>query len=160
MYNVSQELLKTYSKYCRLFLSDTEMREEYKEAVEKHGSIPLPWTNSFEFEKSQENFIIKIQPESDQKEEKNLLYFDEATASHQVFTFCSTIMDYVGRNANAKVLRKLNFSCKYFYAVYETPVCYRVIIQKGVTNKVGSTSLLIASSFITFTLLGAPIPSG
>uniref|UniRef100_A0AC35F4U7 Uncharacterized protein n=1 Tax=Panagrolaimus sp. PS1159 TaxID=55785 RepID=A0AC35F4U7_9BILA len=43
-------LLETYSKYCRFFLDDKEMLEEYKQEMIEHGPIKLEWKNLFDFE--------------------------------------------------------------------------------------------------------------
>uniref|UniRef100_A0A914QZ60 Uncharacterized protein n=1 Tax=Panagrolaimus davidi TaxID=227884 RepID=A0A914QZ60_9BILA len=45
-----KKFLETYSKYCRFFLDDFEMKEKYKEAMIEYGSINLPWDNLFEYE--------------------------------------------------------------------------------------------------------------
>uniref|UniRef100_A0A914QHN3 Uncharacterized protein n=1 Tax=Panagrolaimus davidi TaxID=227884 RepID=A0A914QHN3_9BILA len=45
-----KRLLETYSKYCRFFMDDKEMKEKYKEDTIEYGPIDLPWNNLFEFE--------------------------------------------------------------------------------------------------------------
>uniref|UniRef100_A0A914PNE3 Uncharacterized protein n=1 Tax=Panagrolaimus davidi TaxID=227884 RepID=A0A914PNE3_9BILA len=56
-------LLETYSKYCRFFLDDKEMLEEYKQEMIEHGPIKLEWENLFDFElgnnseEEKENFL-------------------------------------------------------------------------------------------------------
>ena len=46
----SKEMLQVYSKYCRYFLDDEAMKEEYKKEVEKHGPVFVTWKNRFSFE--------------------------------------------------------------------------------------------------------------
>uniref|UniRef100_A0AC35FS94 Uncharacterized protein n=1 Tax=Panagrolaimus sp. PS1159 TaxID=55785 RepID=A0AC35FS94_9BILA len=46
-----KSLLEVYSKYCRFFLNDDEMKKEYQNAMLEHGPVYLPWKNLFEFEK-------------------------------------------------------------------------------------------------------------
>uniref|UniRef100_A0A914PCK2 Uncharacterized protein n=1 Tax=Panagrolaimus davidi TaxID=227884 RepID=A0A914PCK2_9BILA len=45
-----KRLLETYSKYCRFFLDDKEMKEEYKKDMIECGPNDLPWNNLFKFE--------------------------------------------------------------------------------------------------------------
>uniref|UniRef100_A0A914Q3D3 Uncharacterized protein n=1 Tax=Panagrolaimus davidi TaxID=227884 RepID=A0A914Q3D3_9BILA len=45
-----KRLLETYSKYCRFFLDDEEMKEKYKKDMIEYGPIDLAWNNLFEFE--------------------------------------------------------------------------------------------------------------
>uniref|UniRef100_A0AC35GQD1 Uncharacterized protein n=1 Tax=Panagrolaimus sp. PS1159 TaxID=55785 RepID=A0AC35GQD1_9BILA len=45
-----KKFLETYSKYCRFFLDDFEMKGKYKEALIEYGPINLSWDNLFEFE--------------------------------------------------------------------------------------------------------------
>uniref|UniRef100_A0AC35FEH9 Uncharacterized protein n=1 Tax=Panagrolaimus sp. PS1159 TaxID=55785 RepID=A0AC35FEH9_9BILA len=54
------KLLHTYSKYCRFWLDDSEMKEEYQKAAEKYGPIKVPWKNSFEFEIYDSQYYLKI----------------------------------------------------------------------------------------------------
>ena len=46
----TQELLQCYSKYCRLFWDDYEMKFKYEQEVRKRGRIIVPWRNLFDFE--------------------------------------------------------------------------------------------------------------
>uniref|UniRef100_A0A914P0V4 Uncharacterized protein n=1 Tax=Panagrolaimus davidi TaxID=227884 RepID=A0A914P0V4_9BILA len=46
----SKEMLQVYSKYCRFFLDDFEMKEKYKNEVEKYGPVFVSWKNLFDFE--------------------------------------------------------------------------------------------------------------
>uniref|UniRef100_A0AC34GSH5 Uncharacterized protein n=1 Tax=Panagrolaimus sp. ES5 TaxID=591445 RepID=A0AC34GSH5_9BILA len=48
-----KKMLLCYSKYCRFFLDDAEMKAEYKVELEKFdGHVLLPWTNLFDFEEA------------------------------------------------------------------------------------------------------------
>uniref|UniRef100_A0AC34FB10 Uncharacterized protein n=1 Tax=Panagrolaimus sp. ES5 TaxID=591445 RepID=A0AC34FB10_9BILA len=48
-----KRMLLCYSKYCRFFLDDAEMKEEYKAELEKYdGQVLLPWTNLLDFEEA------------------------------------------------------------------------------------------------------------
>uniref|UniRef100_A0AC34FLU3 Uncharacterized protein n=1 Tax=Panagrolaimus sp. ES5 TaxID=591445 RepID=A0AC34FLU3_9BILA len=103
-----KELLQVYSKYCRFFVDDVGMKEEYQKAAKKYGKVAVAWNNAFSFEKS-----------------------DEKVAT-QNFPFQSRLIDYIGETAKAQVLQKLNFSCKYFYNKYRIPVCnYLFILTSG-----------------------------
>uniref|UniRef100_A0A914QBF0 Uncharacterized protein n=1 Tax=Panagrolaimus davidi TaxID=227884 RepID=A0A914QBF0_9BILA len=42
-----KRLLETYSKYCRFFMDDEEMKEKYKKDKLEYGPIDLPWNNFF-----------------------------------------------------------------------------------------------------------------
>uniref|UniRef100_A0AC35FF79 DUF38 domain-containing protein n=1 Tax=Panagrolaimus sp. PS1159 TaxID=55785 RepID=A0AC35FF79_9BILA len=45
-----KEMFLWYSKYCRFFLDDLEMKEKYKKEYEEYGPVHLPWDNLFDFE--------------------------------------------------------------------------------------------------------------
>uniref|UniRef100_A0AC34F5N0 Uncharacterized protein n=1 Tax=Panagrolaimus sp. ES5 TaxID=591445 RepID=A0AC34F5N0_9BILA len=48
-----KKMLLWYSKYCRFFLDDLEMKEKYRNEMKSYGRpIKLPWRNLFEFEKA------------------------------------------------------------------------------------------------------------
>uniref|UniRef100_A0AC34GY76 Uncharacterized protein n=1 Tax=Panagrolaimus sp. ES5 TaxID=591445 RepID=A0AC34GY76_9BILA len=68
------EMLQIYSKYCRFFLDDFKMKENYKNEAKKFGSpVIVPWENDFEFEEmgKNDNFGFK------RKEPKKAEIFDE-----------------------------------------------------------------------------------
>uniref|UniRef100_A0A914PRA2 Uncharacterized protein n=1 Tax=Panagrolaimus davidi TaxID=227884 RepID=A0A914PRA2_9BILA len=124
-------LLETYSKYCRFFLDDKEMLEEYKQEMIENGPIKLEWKNLFDFEMGN-NF-------EDEKEKfltvdtKLKLAFDKKIVGGfynsiyaQIFSFRQTFIFYLLKNANHRILRKLFASCKYFFAKMQTPICYHL----------------------------------
>uniref|UniRef100_A0AC34G2L9 Uncharacterized protein n=1 Tax=Panagrolaimus sp. ES5 TaxID=591445 RepID=A0AC34G2L9_9BILA len=46
-----KKMLKWYSKYCRFFLDDFEMKAKYETEMKEYGPVKLSWANLFEFEK-------------------------------------------------------------------------------------------------------------
>uniref|UniRef100_A0A914P4X6 Uncharacterized protein n=1 Tax=Panagrolaimus davidi TaxID=227884 RepID=A0A914P4X6_9BILA len=48
--NDTKRLLYIYSCYCRFFLDDENMKEEYRTACEKFGPSIVHWKNAFDFE--------------------------------------------------------------------------------------------------------------
>uniref|UniRef100_A0A914PWG2 Uncharacterized protein n=1 Tax=Panagrolaimus davidi TaxID=227884 RepID=A0A914PWG2_9BILA len=140
-----QRFLEIFSKYCRLFLDDDEMKEMYKADLNEYGPIILPWNNLFDFEivkdsdclnpciyvmKSFEDDYKKILYEED-KQKKELLdkrlcenFYD--TYYVQNFDLPKPLILYILENANHQILRKLFSSCKYFYFKKPIPICYRL----------------------------------
>uniref|UniRef100_A0AC35GMV6 DUF38 domain-containing protein n=1 Tax=Panagrolaimus sp. PS1159 TaxID=55785 RepID=A0AC35GMV6_9BILA len=109
-----KDLLGIYSKYCRFFLDDDEMKKEYEEAMLEHGPVHLPWKNLFEFEKSCGMEEVEFQyftpeEEDDTQSSKDLLPFDKS--------ICRLFYD---------TYKKLFFSCKWFFNKQPTPICYRL----------------------------------
>jgi hypothetical protein len=43
-------MLEVYSKYCRFFLDDHEMKAKYQEEWQNYGPVKLPWKILFDFE--------------------------------------------------------------------------------------------------------------
>uniref|UniRef100_A0AC35GK99 Uncharacterized protein n=1 Tax=Panagrolaimus sp. PS1159 TaxID=55785 RepID=A0AC35GK99_9BILA len=135
-------LLGIYSKYCRFFLDDDEMKKEYDEAMLEHGPVHLPWKNLFEFEKGCGMEEVEYQyftPEEEEgdtqsSDEEDLLPFDksicrrfyETCIVYQEFALPLPIIRYVLKNAGHQVLRKLFASCKFFFKKQPTPICYRL----------------------------------
>uniref|UniRef100_A0A914PK16 Uncharacterized protein n=1 Tax=Panagrolaimus davidi TaxID=227884 RepID=A0A914PK16_9BILA len=124
-----KSLLETYSKYCRFFLDDLKMKEQYKNATIQYGQIKLPWDNLFDFEG--ENVIEEAKEESEvgMKEvvsfDKNLCASFYDTLQNQDFALPGPLIFYLLKNADNRMLRKLFASCKYFFAKQSTPICYR-----------------------------------
>uniref|UniRef100_A0AC34FD05 Uncharacterized protein n=1 Tax=Panagrolaimus sp. ES5 TaxID=591445 RepID=A0AC34FD05_9BILA len=125
-----QELLHIYSKYCRFFIGDVEMKEEYRKAAEMYGKATVPWKNAYEFEIYDENLIvIEYVPRIPRTNSYDYYpkspppshYFNYQNVGSQKFPFRSCLMDYIVKNAKANVLQALNFSCKYFFYKYRTP---------------------------------------
>uniref|UniRef100_A0A914PL54 Uncharacterized protein n=1 Tax=Panagrolaimus davidi TaxID=227884 RepID=A0A914PL54_9BILA len=132
-------LLGTYSKYCRFFLDDDEMKIEYQKAMLEHGPVRIPWENLFEFEKGCgmeeiENQYFTPEEANDTQSSKDLIPFDKSICRrfyntyeiYQEFALPGPIVLYVLENAGHRVLQKLFFSCKYFFKKQPTPICYRL----------------------------------
>uniref|UniRef100_A0A914QRP5 Uncharacterized protein n=1 Tax=Panagrolaimus davidi TaxID=227884 RepID=A0A914QRP5_9BILA len=133
-------LLGTYSKYCRFFLDDDEMKKEYQKAMLEHGPVHLPWENLLEFEKGCGMKEVEDQYSTPEEEddtqssdEEDLLPFDKSlcrrfydTYKVQEFALPRPIILYVLENAGHRVLRKLFASCKYFFKKQPTPICHRL----------------------------------
>uniref|UniRef100_A0A914QBZ2 DUF38 domain-containing protein n=1 Tax=Panagrolaimus davidi TaxID=227884 RepID=A0A914QBZ2_9BILA len=148
----NQRLLETYSKYCRFFLDDKEMKEVYKSEMIKYGPVKLQWKNLFDFEicgdcgesnpekdfdgneKSDKDESMDEDVESDtdcdmkdiEQIDKNLYstFYDKFHI--QSFHFRESLIHCILKNANHRLLRKLFFSCKYFFFKQPTPICYRL----------------------------------
>uniref|UniRef100_A0AC34FSL0 Uncharacterized protein n=1 Tax=Panagrolaimus sp. ES5 TaxID=591445 RepID=A0AC34FSL0_9BILA len=106
-----KKMLLWYSKYCRFFLDDLEMKEKYRDEMTSYGRpIKLPWRNLFDFEKA-----------LDQNEDDTVTetYGDTVNAKSN-----ENIMYYIRKNADHMVLRKLYQSCKHFFEKKSAPVCY------------------------------------
>uniref|UniRef100_A0A914Q3X4 Uncharacterized protein n=1 Tax=Panagrolaimus davidi TaxID=227884 RepID=A0A914Q3X4_9BILA len=134
---VSEELLQTYSKYCRFFVDDISMKEEYEKAAKKYGKVTVPWKNAYDFEIFDESLLhVKYEhiPENENTVKKHTplkTVFNNKIAVSQKFPFHATLIDYIIKNANAEFLQKLNFSCKYFYSKYHIPVCNYLFISSA-----------------------------
>uniref|UniRef100_A0A914P9G0 Uncharacterized protein n=1 Tax=Panagrolaimus davidi TaxID=227884 RepID=A0A914P9G0_9BILA len=124
-------LLGIYSKYCRFFLDDDEMKKEYQKAMLEHGPVHLQWKNLFEFEKGCDMEEIEEKEEDDTQSSEDLLPFDKSICHRfydsfqiQKFALPGPIIRYVLENAGHQVLRKLFASCKWFFKKQPTPICY------------------------------------
>uniref|UniRef100_A0A914QKZ6 Uncharacterized protein n=1 Tax=Panagrolaimus davidi TaxID=227884 RepID=A0A914QKZ6_9BILA len=131
-------LLGIYSKYCRFFLDDDEMKKEYQKAMLEHGPVHLPWKNLFEFEKGCDMEEVEEKEEdedSESSDEEDSLPFDKSICrrfyatynADQKFALPGPIIRYVLKNAGHRVLRKLFASCKYFFNKQPTPICHRLL---------------------------------
>uniref|UniRef100_A0AC34FTZ4 Uncharacterized protein n=1 Tax=Panagrolaimus sp. ES5 TaxID=591445 RepID=A0AC34FTZ4_9BILA len=138
----TKKMLQVYSKYCRFFLDDSEMKEEYKTKVEKYGPVFVHWDAVFDFEKKAvENDEEKEDSdETPQMENRNIVQkfqpFDKNVGKtfyqnyqKQVFPFQQPLMEYILENGNSAVWRKLHQACKYFFVRKLIPICYRLRIQ-------------------------------
>uniref|UniRef100_A0A914PM66 Uncharacterized protein n=1 Tax=Panagrolaimus davidi TaxID=227884 RepID=A0A914PM66_9BILA len=131
-------LLGIYSKYCRFFLDDDEMKIEYHKAMLEHGPVYLPWKNLFEFEKGcdMEEIENPDEKEDDAQSSEDLIPFDKSICLlfydtykvYQEFALPGPTILYVLKNAGHQVLRKLFASCKWFFTKQPTPICYRLSI--------------------------------
>uniref|UniRef100_A0AC34FQW3 DUF38 domain-containing protein n=1 Tax=Panagrolaimus sp. ES5 TaxID=591445 RepID=A0AC34FQW3_9BILA len=141
------KLLQTYSKYCRFFLDDTDMKEEYLQAATDYGNpVEVPWKNPFEFEIQTENalsnyFSKNYDPSNtdDDEEEvnsKSTVYFNTNNLNkHQNFPFKTPVIHYIIQNANARVLQNLFKSCKWFFVKYPIPICYSLVTKQRPMGK-------------------------
>uniref|UniRef100_A0A914PMX7 Uncharacterized protein n=1 Tax=Panagrolaimus davidi TaxID=227884 RepID=A0A914PMX7_9BILA len=137
-----KEMLQVYSKYCRFFISDLEMREKYRTLVYELGPVKVPWENPFEFETMDEKRVLNINEnygdEILQSENEPFVIVENAmmdlgklskeffeNSSPQNFSFINPVIRYILDNANHILLRKLYQSCKYFYAKKQVPICFR-----------------------------------
>uniref|UniRef100_A0AC34F833 Uncharacterized protein n=1 Tax=Panagrolaimus sp. ES5 TaxID=591445 RepID=A0AC34F833_9BILA len=135
-------MLQTYSKYCRLFRDDTEMKEKYQNAVKKHredGILTVPWTDTFCFEKYDELFFAELynqvnrsNPASPVIEHQPLsIHFTADNSVRQNFSFKNSVINYIQQNASPAVQLKLSFMCKYFYLRKPTFICHSLKIDVG-----------------------------
>uniref|UniRef100_A0A914Q917 Uncharacterized protein n=1 Tax=Panagrolaimus davidi TaxID=227884 RepID=A0A914Q917_9BILA len=125
-----KSLLKAYSKYCRFFLDDKEMLDEYKKEMIKYGPVKLDWENLFDFEVKNnieavaENESASVEMEEVEQFDKKIctLFYD--TYQRQNFSLPGPQIFYILNNADHRMLRKLFASCKYFFVKHPTPICY------------------------------------
>uniref|UniRef100_A0A914QUQ3 Uncharacterized protein n=1 Tax=Panagrolaimus davidi TaxID=227884 RepID=A0A914QUQ3_9BILA len=125
--NNNKKLLETYSKYCRFFLEDSEMLEEYRKASEKYGPSIVSWKNTFVFEIYDKNCLDFVTPTIITPlpaAAKCLTYFDTKNVLPQNFPFRSNLMHYIINSANASILYDLLKSCKWFYLNFPVLICY------------------------------------
>uniref|UniRef100_A0AC34FAT0 Uncharacterized protein n=1 Tax=Panagrolaimus sp. ES5 TaxID=591445 RepID=A0AC34FAT0_9BILA len=133
-------LLQIYARYCRFFLDDEKMKQEYQEAASKFGEVKVSWKNPFDFEVYAEAEWIKYSPDAlfkfstllshtSKSKSPPACYFNHQSMASQQLPFLSTLIDYIVKKSNARVLQKLNNSCKYFYHRYRIPVCYKLKIS-------------------------------
>uniref|UniRef100_A0A914P683 Uncharacterized protein n=1 Tax=Panagrolaimus davidi TaxID=227884 RepID=A0A914P683_9BILA len=130
--NNKRKLLQTYSKYCRFFLSDFEMIEEYRNAAGRKRKVPVPWMNTYDFEIFDDRFFKKKtdlpKNEKTPEIEKSPLmcHFNAENASLQKFPFKPNLMNYIIKNANAYILHDLFKTCKWFYLKNPISICYKL----------------------------------
>uniref|UniRef100_A0A914Y2S5 DUF38 domain-containing protein n=1 Tax=Panagrolaimus superbus TaxID=310955 RepID=A0A914Y2S5_9BILA len=135
--NDPKEMLQAYSKYCRFFIDDKKMLEEYKHATAKFGPINVSWKNPFDFEKLESQNIEPIFDLFDEgykptekisfirKQPCRYFFNTENNYIRQNFSLPNTVMHYIHQTANHVALQKLYKSCKYFFAKKSTPICYK-----------------------------------
>uniref|UniRef100_A0AC34FTX8 Uncharacterized protein n=1 Tax=Panagrolaimus sp. ES5 TaxID=591445 RepID=A0AC34FTX8_9BILA len=143
-----EAMLHTLSKYCRFYLDDVEMKEKYNTALEKYGKkFEVPWKNVFSLEictrKAAKKCVQKLKQkgrnlESENESEGNVEksrkrkkppHFRSNNAVHQKFAFKETLIYYILKNCDYFVGQKLLKSCKYFYANYPHPFCYKLEME-------------------------------
>uniref|UniRef100_A0A914QZT1 Uncharacterized protein n=1 Tax=Panagrolaimus davidi TaxID=227884 RepID=A0A914QZT1_9BILA len=138
-----KRLLETYSKYCRFFMDDEEMKEKYKKDMLEYGPIDLPWNNLFEFEVTDVATLVQgikaLTPIENLStvEEKEIIPFDKNLTFYdtylkfQQFALPKPMIQYILEHASHRVLRKLFASCKYFFAKRQIPICYSLVKKNG-----------------------------
>uniref|UniRef100_A0A914YMK4 Uncharacterized protein n=1 Tax=Panagrolaimus superbus TaxID=310955 RepID=A0A914YMK4_9BILA len=142
----SYRLLHTYSKYCRFFLDDVEMKEEYRQAAKDYGSpVEVPWKNPFDFEIFGENVLKNYFFKNDnlsynyyEEEENNkvTVYFNtDNLIKQQNFPFKTPFIHYIIQNANARVLQNLFKCCKWFFVKNPIPLCYSLVTKQRPMEK-------------------------
>uniref|UniRef100_A0A914R2U9 Uncharacterized protein n=1 Tax=Panagrolaimus davidi TaxID=227884 RepID=A0A914R2U9_9BILA len=123
--NNQQKLLQTYSKYCRFFLNDFRMIEEYRKAV-GDKKVAVPWKNTFDFEIYDQNYFDEIAEPKITVKPPLTCFFNAENALPQKFPFKPNLMFYILKTANAYVLHNLFKSCKWFYLKNPVSICYKL----------------------------------
>uniref|UniRef100_A0AC35FBB3 Uncharacterized protein n=1 Tax=Panagrolaimus sp. PS1159 TaxID=55785 RepID=A0AC35FBB3_9BILA len=135
--NDRKEMLQVYSKYCRYFLEDTKMKEEYQRETEKMEEIVfVQWKNPFEFEtippcsmKFDESNISEKQWLRETESFERYTPFRcpkiDLNVTPQDWSLPSPIIRYIISNANPTIYQKLQQSCKYFFFKNPLLFCYR-----------------------------------
>uniref|UniRef100_A0A914Q9A0 Uncharacterized protein n=1 Tax=Panagrolaimus davidi TaxID=227884 RepID=A0A914Q9A0_9BILA len=71
----TKRLLYIYSCYCRFFLDDVKMKDDYEKACKKYGPSIVHWKNVFDFEVFKEeelsDEIVRKKKKGDEDEEKD-----------------------------------------------------------------------------------------
>uniref|UniRef100_A0A914PU43 Uncharacterized protein n=1 Tax=Panagrolaimus davidi TaxID=227884 RepID=A0A914PU43_9BILA len=155
-------LLQTYSNYCRLFLSDIEMKEEYQKASEEFGPSKVAWENHFVFEKKKKVLNAEVLVYEKETDDLNWMedafdlkkpfpgiFFSTVGILPQEFPFHRNLMHYLRENASPYVLQKLYCTCKFFFAKHPYPICYKLAFEETddvPSQKVVEQSVQVKSS--------------
>uniref|UniRef100_A0AC34FMH2 Uncharacterized protein n=1 Tax=Panagrolaimus sp. ES5 TaxID=591445 RepID=A0AC34FMH2_9BILA len=135
--NDPKEMLQAYSKYCRFFVDDKNMLEEYKQATTIYGPVTVSWRNLFDFEESEsqtpeptfdlfdEGFKPTERISYIREQPCQLFFNDDSNYILQNFSLPNTVIHYLHQTANHVVLQKLYQSCKYFFVKKPLPICYK-----------------------------------
>ena len=164
-------MLDVYSRYCRLCFDDLEMRNKYREEIDRIKALEIDvkkWeVDSVKLEMdfgSTESalalmkryfgaLVVEDQFEAALKEmeskvdtQRDLKIFDFRSkfeirlqkrtskkvafqiSSSQNFAFQLSLLYYILKNSNSRMLQKLYGATKWFYAFMKTPVCRRLEI--------------------------------
>uniref|UniRef100_A0AC34G1Y4 Uncharacterized protein n=1 Tax=Panagrolaimus sp. ES5 TaxID=591445 RepID=A0AC34G1Y4_9BILA len=140
-----KEMLQIYSKYCRFFIGDSEVKKKYRQEAAEFGPVKVRWENLFDFElMDNKNESSDVEGYGDEIVKPEL--FEKITSSsidtvknldvvfcdscfHQHFSFSNPLIRYILDSANHIILRKLYQSCKYFYTKKRVPICYRLEVS-------------------------------
>uniref|UniRef100_A0A914QIB5 Uncharacterized protein n=1 Tax=Panagrolaimus davidi TaxID=227884 RepID=A0A914QIB5_9BILA len=155
-------LLQTYSNYCRLFLSDIEMKEEYQKASEEFGPSKVAWENHFVFEKKKKVLNAEVLVYEKETDDLNCMedafdlkkpfpgiYFSTVGILPQEFPFHRNLMHYLRENASPYVLQKLYCTCKFFFEKHPYPICYKLAFEEiddDPSQKIVEQSVQVKSS--------------
>uniref|UniRef100_A0A914PB13 Uncharacterized protein n=1 Tax=Panagrolaimus davidi TaxID=227884 RepID=A0A914PB13_9BILA len=137
-----KEMLQVYSKYCRCFLEDEEMKEKYKNEMEIYGPIFVKWKNAFDFENVAERvpsptakeYIMssknirskKRKLEEDEKPPKFVCpKVDLNKIFSQDWSLPKPIIRYIASQTHPPTSEKLLQSCKYFFKHNSVLYCYK-----------------------------------
>uniref|UniRef100_A0AC34FTL6 Uncharacterized protein n=1 Tax=Panagrolaimus sp. ES5 TaxID=591445 RepID=A0AC34FTL6_9BILA len=97
-------MLHVYSKYCRIFVGQKSIKNEYEKEVKKLGkSVNVPWKNAFPFEKYDENFDFnsaikqrqKIRPQKQKHVKPCDRYFNPDNALIKKLPFQHTFIKHI-----------------------------------------------------------------
>uniref|UniRef100_A0A914QYU4 Uncharacterized protein n=1 Tax=Panagrolaimus davidi TaxID=227884 RepID=A0A914QYU4_9BILA len=151
-----------YEGMLTYFLDDYKMKEEYKEAAKKYGSIKVFWKNAFDFEIYEKDInliisnsgqLIILSDGSDKtdsvKPKHNNTKPSFASYKTQIFSLPKTVMAYIIENANPNILRKLQKLCKYFFILQPHPVCHKFLRVEEESDelKFNGNSLQLPNNF-------------
>ena len=150
-----KQMLHVYSKYCRFFLDDSEMKEKYKAEMEVFGPIKLPWKNLFDFEEAAQEVVHESSEDRDAKQraeskkwqakldtlypaspardafDKNLPKRFYETFKLQAFALPKPIIWYILQHGVGHgLLKNLHISCKHFFILKPTPICYSLGLKR------------------------------
>uniref|UniRef100_A0A914QBH1 Uncharacterized protein n=1 Tax=Panagrolaimus davidi TaxID=227884 RepID=A0A914QBH1_9BILA len=132
-----KEMLQVYSKYCRCFLEDEEMKEKYKNEMEIYGPIFVKWKKAFDFENVAErvqtptaeeyfDIINKRKLEKDEKPPKFVCpKVDLNKFFSQDWSLPKPIIRYIASQIHSPTSEKLLQSCKYFLKHNSVFYCYK-----------------------------------
>uniref|UniRef100_A0A914YWN0 Uncharacterized protein n=1 Tax=Panagrolaimus superbus TaxID=310955 RepID=A0A914YWN0_9BILA len=129
-----KKMLETYSKYCRFFLTDIKMKDNYEREMKKYGILKMPWKNAFAWEVYKPKSIKvvpKIPKMPKQTMDSILCHFSPKNVVPQNFPFKSTLIHYLQQNANADTLFKLSTLCKFLHILKPHSICYSLVLSKS-----------------------------
>uniref|UniRef100_A0A914PLR8 Uncharacterized protein n=1 Tax=Panagrolaimus davidi TaxID=227884 RepID=A0A914PLR8_9BILA len=145
-------LFHLYSKYCRFFLDDFEMKAEYETEVKKYGKeVSVAWTEPFEFESIESWDDVY---DREKKANPNSAYISpiptpmEPTGNFyeniipQEFSLPKPLIRYILDCTNDILLRKLHQTCKYIFHIKPTPICYSIQGDTMATSFINEALLL------------------
>ena len=132
-----REMLQVYSKYCRFFLDDVEMVDEYEAQVQRYGPVEVPWKNLFHFESATISLLEEDEEPENETNEWLLPVNFELTSGfsktlipkRQRWSLPLPIMQYLLDNPRPFIFGKLQQTCKYFFNKNSTLFCRRYLFD-------------------------------